>query len=198
MTKKYLPSRATISESCEWLNDRTGEQWTIARLLEYGLVPWFWLDYTPGWPAIFGDKKEGYLAPICFAGDTDRLAANRDVIVTMTRTHDGKYLRIDDPVFRFDIEELLFLREDIKQLADRWAAPSEPAESAAETVAETVAAKAEKRKRGIDATVNAAYAKGVSKTSTYAALAKEQNCTPGAIKAVNLRKNGSRIDLSKE
>lgn len=128
MTDKYLPRRATIAESCEWLNERTGEQWTIARLLEYGLLPWFWLDFAPGWPAIFGDRKEGYLAPMCFAGDTNRLAAGcRDVIVTMTRTHDGKVFRIDEPTWRFDIDQLRFLRDDIKQLSDRWATPSEPA-----------------------------------------------------------------------
>ncbi|HRH15194.1 MAG TPA: hypothetical protein PK225_12685, partial [Azonexus sp.] len=86
----YLPKLATIEQACAWLNERTGKDWSLARLLEYGLMPWVWLEHAPGYPAIFGDRLEGYLAPMAFGGDTQRLAAGgTDALITMTRTGDG-------------------------------------------------------------------------------------------------------------
>jgi hypothetical protein len=132
MKRSYLPNRVSISEACEWIKEQTGELWTLARLLEYGLMPWFWLDYQPGWPdALFGGRTEGYLAPICFAGDTQRLATDGcDVLVTMTRTHDGKLIKVGPPGLHFPIDELRFLRDDITRLAGDLSKPAAPVESA--------------------------------------------------------------------
>jgi hypothetical protein len=132
MTQKYLPNRASIPEACEWMKEQTGEPWTLAHLLEYGLMPWFWLEHQPGWPdALFGGRAEGYLAPLCFAGDTQRLAADgRDVLVTMTRTHDGALMKVGPPAWHFPIDALRFLRDDITRLAGALSKPAAPAESA--------------------------------------------------------------------
>lgn len=128
MENNYLPKQATISEACEWLQDETGEPWTLARLLEHGLMPWFWLDYQAGWPdAVFNGCHEGYLAPLCFGGDTQRLAAGvSDVLVTMSRTQSGELfkLEVSPNAVSFPIDDLRFLREDIKRLASKFDAPA--------------------------------------------------------------------------
>jgi hypothetical protein len=114
---EYLPIHATIEQSCAYLRARTGETWALSRLLEYGLTPWLWLDYQPGWPDIFGDRLEGYLAPMCFAGDTQRLATDgSDALVTITKTHDGKLLRVD-PGMHAPLTDIRFKRKDIERLA---------------------------------------------------------------------------------
>ncbi len=114
----YLPKHATIEQACNWLLLKTGQPWILARLLECGLTPWFWFDYTPGWPAVFGDKVEGYLAPIVFNADTQRLEADgTDALVSMTRTHDGIPMRLE-PAIRFPISNLRFKREDVTELAN--------------------------------------------------------------------------------
>lgn len=80
-------------------------------------MPWFWLEHKPGWPAVFGDRLEGFLAPMPFSGDLQRLAADgADVLVTMTRTHDGKLLRIN-PGLRGQLADLRFDREQVESLA---------------------------------------------------------------------------------
>lgn len=121
MTKPYLPNRATIQESYLWLEAETGEHWTLPRLFEYHMRPYFWLDFSPGYPAIFGDKTEGYLAPMVFMGDCDRLSADRSALVTMTRTHDGTLIKAHDPpAWRVSIDDLRFLRKDIVRLAENF------------------------------------------------------------------------------
>jgi hypothetical protein len=118
MNGSYLPQEATLDEACDWLREQTGERWVLPRLLECGLMPRFWLDYTPGWPAMFGSRLEGYLAPVIFAGDTQRLAADRQgVQVNFTRTHDGKITKIGPPALTVPVGDLRFLRSDIEQLA---------------------------------------------------------------------------------
>lgn len=117
MTNDYLPKHATTAQACEWLQAQTGESWTLARLLETGLMPWFWLDYKPGYPAIFGNRVEGYLAPMVFTGDTQRLEADgADAVVTMTRTHDGQLIKIE-PGIRVPNSELRFKRDDVQALS---------------------------------------------------------------------------------
>jgi hypothetical protein len=129
----YLPKLATIAESCEWLAAETGEQWTLPRLLEAALQPWVWLDYSPEWPQVFGDRYEGFLAPFCFMSDTFRLEADRQsALMTMTRTPDDNLLTIT-PGLRIALDELRFKREDVTQLAAelRSRAPVAPTEQAA-------------------------------------------------------------------
>ncbi len=55
----YIPKLATIEQSCEWLRARLGGVWILPRLLECHLKPYFWIDYKPGHPQIFGGKVEG-------------------------------------------------------------------------------------------------------------------------------------------
>ncbi|GAB1394473.1 hypothetical protein MASR1M60_26370 [Rhodocyclaceae bacterium] len=119
MNTEYLPKSASIEVACKWLHEQTNSDWTLARLLECGLMPWVWLDYSPDAPAgIFGDRAEGYFAPIIFAGDTHRLEMyGDDVVVTWTETHDGTLFRAT-PGMRFSISELRFVREDLQQLAE--------------------------------------------------------------------------------
>lgn len=128
MENNYLPKQATISEACEWLQDETGEHWTLVRLIEHGLMPWFWLDYQAGWPdAVFNGCHEGYLAPLCFGGDTQRLAAGvSDVLVTMSRTQSGELfkLEVSPNAVSFPIDDLRFLRDDITQLAGKLSKPA--------------------------------------------------------------------------
>lgn len=123
----YLPKCATIEQACDWLQARTGQKWILARLLECGLTPWFWLDYKPGYPAIFGDKVEGYLAPMVFASDTQRLEADgTDALVNITRAHDGTIFKIE-PGMRVPLSELKFRREDIERVATVFNGDSLPA-----------------------------------------------------------------------
>ncbi len=130
----YIPRLATIAETCEWLAAETGEQWTLPRLLEAALQPWVWLDYSPDWPQVFGDRYEGFLAPFCFMSDTFRLEADRQsALMTMTRTPDDNLLKIA-PGLRIALDELRFKREDVTQLAAdlRSHAPAAPTVQAAD------------------------------------------------------------------
>lgn len=120
----YLPRIATTEEACAWLRAKTGESWRLARLLEYRVMPWLWLDYAPGLPDIFGDRLEGYLAPMIFSGDTGRLAAGAtDVLLTMTKAHDGKLFR-RNPGLTEELSALRFKRDDLEELAASFAAAS--------------------------------------------------------------------------
>jgi hypothetical protein len=128
MNSTYLPKLATIEQACAWLESNTGERWILARLLEHGLMPWFWLHYQTGWPDIFGDRREGYLAPMVFAGDMQRLEADgAEAYVTMTRTHDGIPFRVQSEGLHVPLTELRFKREDV----ERTAAALKPAEGEA-------------------------------------------------------------------
>jgi hypothetical protein len=113
----YLPKLATIEQACAWLHAKTGGIWILARLLEMGLTPWFWLDYSPTAPSkIFNGRFEGYLAPMVFAGDTHRLEADgTDALVNITRTSEGELLKIE-PGMRVPLSELRFKREDLQNL----------------------------------------------------------------------------------
>lgn len=126
MTKNYLPKQATAEQACEWLESQTGERWTLGRLLEHGLRPWFWLDYSPDAPAaVFGGRAEGYLAPVAFGGDIQRLEADgREVLVTITLTHDQTPMKFGPPGLRMSVDELRFKREDVQAL--RKAPASQP------------------------------------------------------------------------
>jgi hypothetical protein len=112
----YLPKHATEIEACDWLKAQTGKSWTLARLLENGLMPWFWLDFKPGYPAIFGDRIEGYMAPMVFMSDTQRLEADStDALVSLTHTHDGVVMKVE-PGITVQTKELKFKRDDLEAL----------------------------------------------------------------------------------
>ena len=133
----YLPTYTTIDETCDWLEHRTNETWTLARLLEVGqLVPHFWIDYVTGYPQIFGDRLEGYLSKMLFHGDVMRLAADRaDAKVTMFTAHDGTLVRMQ-PAWLVKLKHIRFIRQDVERVAETInggkldaAAPPEPVES---------------------------------------------------------------------
>ena len=117
MTVSYLSKHSSISEACTWLEIETKMDWSLKKLLEHGVMPWFWLDFKHGLPnMIFEGRIEGYLAPVVFASDVDRIAADgSEALVNMTRTYSGEMFKIDPPI-RFSVDELRFLRDDIKDL----------------------------------------------------------------------------------
>jgi hypothetical protein len=121
--KNYLPKHATALEACEWLATETGEPWPLLRLLESGLTPSIWLEYSPEAPKeLFGDRYEGIFAPLLFANDLGRMTHTRTGLMTMTRLPNGLHARIS-PGIPFDLSELRFRREDITMLADNHSAP---------------------------------------------------------------------------
>lgn len=130
MNENYLPRSATITQSCEWLQNETGKPWTLSRLLEHGLMPWFWLDYRADADAVFAGRKQGYLAPLCFAGDAGRLAAGgHDVLVTMTRNHAGEIIGLPPGSLVLALDDLRFMRDDITQLVSKLDAPAAKGEA---------------------------------------------------------------------
>ncbi len=80
-------------------------------------MPHFWLDYKPGYPAIFGEKIEGYLTCMVFAGDVHRLEADgADALVNLFTGHDGTLIKVE-PAWHVPLTELRFKREDLESLA---------------------------------------------------------------------------------
>ena len=139
MENNYLPRQATISEACEWLQEKTGEQWTLARLIECSLMPWFWLDYRADADAVFAGRKQGYLAPLCFAGDAGRLAAGgRDVLVTMTRNHAGEIIGLPPGSLVLPLDGLRFMRDDITWLAGKFSALTDTPDKAVPVVERSI------------------------------------------------------------
>ncbi|MDI4634141.1 hypothetical protein J7U46_13870 [Pelomonas sp. V22] len=122
----YLPKDATIEEACNWLHAKTGQTWVLARLLECHLVPHFWLEYTPGFPAIFGNRFEGYQTRMMFQGDLRRLESDRvEAFVSMFAAHDGNPIRVE-PAFRVPLSELRFKREQVERVAEIVASSGSP------------------------------------------------------------------------
>lgn len=128
MTTIELPFRATTTQACDWLAQRTATPWTLARLIENGLTPYVWLDYDAGHAALFGDANGGYPAPIFFEGDTQRLAAgSEDVLITMTKDVYKIVTRLEAPGFRRALHELRFLKKELERLASKLQREAEPA-----------------------------------------------------------------------
>jgi hypothetical protein len=120
MTLTELPFRATTAQACHWLAQQTGTSWTLARMIENGLIPYVWLDYDADYPALFGDANGGYPAPIFFEGDTRRLAAgSEDVLITITKDVYRIVTQLKPPGFRRALHELRFLKKDLERLASK-------------------------------------------------------------------------------
>lgn len=127
MTTTELPFRATTAQACHWLSEQTAAPWTLARMIENGLIPYVWLDYDPDYPALFGDANGGYAAPIFFEGDTQRLAAgSEDVLITMTKDVYRIVAKLNPPGFRRDLHALRFLKKDLERLATKLKREAEP------------------------------------------------------------------------
>ncbi|MES2259267.1 MAG: hypothetical protein V4724_12140 [Pseudomonadota bacterium] len=128
MTINELPFRATTQQACDWLAQQTDTPWTLARLLENGLLPYVWLDYDAAYPDLFGDANGGYAAPIFFEGDTQRLAAgSEDVLITITKDAYKIVTKLPPPGFRRALHELRFQRKDVERLAGKLKREAEPA-----------------------------------------------------------------------
>ncbi len=120
MTIIELPFRATTAQACDWLAQQTGTPWTLARMIESGLIPYVWLDYDADYPELFGDANGGYPAPIFFEGDTRRLAAgSEDVLITITKDVYKIVAQLKAPGFRRSLDELRFLKKDLERLVGK-------------------------------------------------------------------------------
>lgn len=114
----YLPKDATIEQACNWLQAKTGQTWILARLLEYDLTPHFWLDYKQGYPAVYGDRIEGYQTRMMFQGDLCRLESDGgDALVNMFTAHDGSLIKTE-PGLRVPLSELRFKRESVERVVE--------------------------------------------------------------------------------
>lgn len=115
--KPHLPQWATAEECAAYLTNMSGEQWPLTRLLEVMLMPYIWIDYADDAPAeLFQGRKEGFRAPIIFAGDVQRVQHTRAVGLTMTRRPDGKIVAFSK-IIEFDLSDLRFSREDVERVA---------------------------------------------------------------------------------
>lgn len=127
MTITELPFRATTEQACAWLESHTKTPWTLARLIENGLIPYVWLDYDADYPELFGDANGGYPAPIFFEGDTQRLAAgSEDVLITTTKDVYRIVAQLKPPGFRRALHELRFLKKDLERLVKKLKREAEP------------------------------------------------------------------------
>lgn len=114
----YLPKDATIEQACNWLQAKTGESWILPRLLECHLTPYFWIDYAPGYPAIFGNKIEGFQSRMMFHGDICRLESDgADALVNYYEAHDGSLLW-SVPGHRVPLSDLRFKRDRVERVAE--------------------------------------------------------------------------------
>jgi hypothetical protein len=116
-----LPPHLTIEEACNWLHDKTGKEWILPNLIESGLNPYFWLDYSPEWAEIFAGRTEGYLTRMVFQGDLARLETDRgDALVTVFTAYDLRAVKAD-PGLRVPLSELRFKRKEVEQVAREYA-----------------------------------------------------------------------------
>lgn len=115
----YLPRLASVAQACEWLASETGEEWTLQRLMEYRLRPYFWLEHHPDIPQLTGGRPEGVMVEMVFAGDIQRLEFDgAKPFVTMFRTQDGRLLKTE-PGFHVPLDELRFKREEVESAASK-------------------------------------------------------------------------------
>ena len=122
-----LPFRATTIQACDWLTQQTDTPWTLARMIENGLIPYVWLDFDADYPALFGEANGGYAAPIFFEGDTRRLAAgSEDVLITITKDVYRIVTHLPAPGFRRELQALRFLKKDLERLVGKLKREAEP------------------------------------------------------------------------
>lgn len=145
MTTTELAFRATTDEACAWLAQQTGADWTLARLIESGLIPYVWLDYSADYPELFGDATGGYPAPIFYEADTQRLAAgSEDVLITFTKDADKIAIQLAAPGLRAPLHALRFLQKDIAGLANKLASDLKRASEPAKAIAPAAAKESQK------------------------------------------------------
>lgn len=126
MTVTDLPYRASTAQCCAWLEQQTKSAWSLARLLEHGLIPHVWLDYDASYPELFGEANGGFPAPIMFEQDTQRLAAgSADVLITFTKDADKIPVQLAAPGIRRPLSDLRFYKKEIVRLLHALNKPPE-------------------------------------------------------------------------
>lgn len=59
-----LSQWCTLPEAVAYLQARTGQAWTVRRLVEAACLPHVWIDWAPDAPPdLFAGRTEGFLAP---------------------------------------------------------------------------------------------------------------------------------------
>ncbi len=138
MNNADLAYRATVAETCHWLQVQTGTTWQLADLITHGLTPYVWLDYNEQFPELFGDATGGYAAPIFFQDDTQRFAAgSEDVLITMTKDADKIAIQLPPPGIRAPLSDLRFLRKDLQRFLEHMKKSSLPAKEQKPTLEES-------------------------------------------------------------
>lgn len=118
----YLPEWATADEAERWLRAETGEDWPLPRLIEAGLRPFAWAAVRPGLHPdivrrVYGGRPMGFMSEFVDPDDLQRIAADRrSIVVTVTRTPGGEFVRFDPPI-PVDADDLRFNRESVLALA---------------------------------------------------------------------------------
>ena len=126
MTSGTLPNNATTEETCLWLSEQTGAPWNLARLLEAGLTPYVWLDYSEEYAGLFAEGITRYPAPIFFVDDTQRLiAGSDDVLMRMTRDSDRISFKLKPPGITMPLDALRFFQRDVAALLEEILNPKE-------------------------------------------------------------------------
>ncbi len=126
MTAGTLPNNATTDETCSWLSEQTGTPWNLARLLEAGLTPHVWLDYSEEHAGLFAEGITRYPAPIFFVEDTQRLiAGSDDVLIRMTRDSDRISFKLKPPGITMPLDALRFFQRDVAALLEDILNPKE-------------------------------------------------------------------------
>lgn len=138
MSTPDLPFRATTAEACAWLEKQTGTPWTLARMLDSALIPVVWLDYDAAYPDLFGDANGGYAAPIYFADDVARLAADSaDILITMTKDAYKLPVRLPAPGFTRPLDQLRFQKRDLERLVGKLKQEAQAAQEEKQKLATT-------------------------------------------------------------
>lgn len=126
MTATILPSWATAEETCLWLGEKTGTAWNLPRLLEGGLTPHVWLDYSEEYSGLFAEGITRYPAPIFFVDDIKRLSdGSADVLIRMTRDSDRISFKLKPPGITQPLAALRFFQRDVAQFAEDIMNPKE-------------------------------------------------------------------------
>ena len=157
---------SNLDTAARWLAERTGEQWCPRDLLDlaHGLRLYVWLDFNPMHPELFGDRTEGFVAPICFAGDSNRLAFDGGSgALTMTFLPDGRVVRFK-PGVAFSAEAVRVDRDSLKHLANKRKPEGETSEARRERLRTILRDEYGKNPRGA---LNRAAAKEKVKRQTF-------------------------------
>jgi hypothetical protein len=138
MTQIELNYRSNIEQACAWLKTQTNKEWNLAALIERGVTPYVWLDYSDEFPALFGDATGGFAAPIFYEVDTKRLAAgSEDVLITMTKDADKIAIHLPPPGIRAALVDIRFLKKDLQGLVDQLKKEALPAKAEKKVIAES-------------------------------------------------------------